>query len=73
MYVYKCVPGNVTLRVDSTWGVSQTLTAPRKTFPIFARKYYEYDHTRLDNQLRMTQLTAYDRYKHLMYLVITNG
>lgn len=62
-YSSKLYAGNVTIRVDPTWGVSGNLPAKRSRAPLFNRKYYEYDPSRLDSAVRMTQITAYDRCK----------
>ncbi len=55
--------GNVTVRVDSLWGVSNTLTSVRTQQATFTKKYYDYDSTRLLSSKRMSLLTAYDRCK----------
>ena len=55
--------GNVTLRVDPTWGVSETFHAPRKYTPLFTRKSYTYDTFRLSNSKIMALSTPYERCK----------
>ena len=35
--------GNVTIRTDSAWGVSNTLSTPRTREALFTYKYYDYD------------------------------
>lgn len=55
--------GNVTLRVDPTWGVSQDLQSPRTRGALFTRAYYEYDPDRLKDPRRSTLITPYGRCK----------
>jgi hypothetical protein len=55
--------GNVTIRVDPLWGVSQTIPVRRDREALFTKKYYEYDNSRLLNPKRFKLITAYDRCK----------
>ena len=55
--------GNVTIRVDPLWGVSNMLPASRIGQPQFTYKYYQYDPARLNNTVLMTLMTSYDRCK----------
>ena len=43
--------GNVTIRTDPAWGVSQTMTAPRTGEALFTYKYYDYDPRHLTTDL----------------------
>ena len=43
--------GNVTIRTDPAWGVSQTLTGPREREALFTYKYYDYDPRHLTTEL----------------------
>jgi hypothetical protein len=55
--------GNVTIRVDPMWGVSEMYVAARTQAAKFTLKYYEIDQSKLLNKQRMTLMTAYDRCK----------
>eukprot|EP01034_Spumella_vulgaris_P021395 gene21395-27425_t len=55
--------GNVTIRTDPTWGVSNTLTTARSKAAQFTLDYYEYSDQRLNSPKRLSQITAYDRCK----------
>ena len=55
--------GNVTIRVDPTWGLDDQFGIPRRAGPHFAYKYYEYTTPRLSNPVTSSQITAYDRCK----------
>lgn len=55
--------GNVTVRVDSSWGVSQYNQTLRNSEAKFTLQYYEYDKSRLSNPQRLSEITAYDRCK----------
>lgn len=56
--------GNVTIRVDPLWGVSDKYGILRKQEPLFTYKYYKYDPKRLNKTNIMTNLmTSYDRCK----------
>lgn len=55
--------GNVTLRVDPTWGVSGAYRSPRTKAALFTHKYYEIDQSRLNSSTRMLLNTPYDRCK----------
>ena len=55
--------GNVTIRVDPIWGVSQYYQEQRKSQAQFTLQYYEYDKSRLSNPARASEITAYDRCK----------
>lgn len=55
--------GNVTLRVDPTWGVSDTVRTPRHRAPLFTKQHYTYDARRLNDSRRLTRQTRYDRCK----------
>lgn len=55
--------GNVTLRVDATWGVSNTFTSPRQRETLSTHKHYELDASRLASKRRMQFSSAYDRCK----------
>eukprot|EP01038_Epipyxis_sp_PR26KG_P012059 gene12059-16136_t len=55
--------GNVTLRTDPTWGVSQTFTSPRPAGSLFTLRYYEYDQERLNDPIRSSLIQPYDRCK----------
>ena len=55
--------GNVTIRVDSIWGVSGTMPKEHTASPVYTKNYYDYDESRLSSAKRITQLTAYDRCK----------
>ena len=55
--------GNVTLRVDPIWGLSGTLPVSRTHVPIYTQSIYDYDKNRLNDPIRMTQMTDYDRCK----------
>ena len=55
--------GNVTIRVDPLWGVSATHGRKRSAAARFTLKYYEYDVTRLNNTVRKSLITSYDRCK----------
>ena len=57
------ITGNVTLRVDPTWGVSETLPVERTQVPKYAQSFYEYDAGRLNDSGRMSLMTPYDRCK----------
>lgn len=58
-----CVAPRVFCMSDPTWGVSNFLNTPRPQAAKFTFKYYEYDPDRLNNSIRLTQVTAYDRCK----------
>jgi hypothetical protein len=56
--------GNVTIRVDSIWGVDGNFGVPRRSSARFSRKHYDYDPRRLSNAPVMkTFVSAYDRCK----------
>ncbi|CAM9248295.1 unnamed protein product, partial [Ectocarpus fasciculatus] len=61
--------GNVTIRVDPVWGVSNNSPALRKNAALFSYKYYEYDERHLStnkvNEIRRPPplVTDYDRCK----------
>jgi len=55
--------GNVTIRVDSTWGVSQYNQTFRNSEAKFTLQYYDYDKKRLSDPQRLSEITAYDRCK----------
>jgi hypothetical protein len=55
--------GNVTIRVDPSWGVSQYRQNYRQQLAQFTLQYYEYDKSRLQDKVRSTEITAYDRCK----------
>ncbi len=56
--------GNVTIRVDPLWGVSQMAGVSRRTTEArFTKKYYEHDTSRLDDSVRYSLITPYDRCK----------
>ena len=55
--------GNVTIRVDPLWSVSNTLPSLRVKEPLFTFKYYKYDPKRLNTTNIMTLMTGYDRCK----------
>ena len=57
--------GNVTIRTDSIWGISGlTETQMKRTNgPLFTYKYYENNEIKLNNKLRMSLMTDYDRCK----------
>ena len=57
------IVGNVTVRTDSTWGVSGTLPTIRQNSPIFAHIYWEYDQDRLNSLDIDVQMSDYDRCK----------
>lgn len=61
----KLYDGNVTIRLDPVWGISQTpgTQALRLSESRFTKKHYEYDITRLNSTKRMSLLTPYDRCK----------
>jgi hypothetical protein len=55
--------GNVTIRVDSTWGLSGAYARQRKRVARFTRSYYDYDPSRLNNPKRAVEITPYHRCK----------
>lgn len=62
--------GNVTIRVDMTWGVSGAITFPRTNESLFSYKYYDYDprHLQVDERVAtfrrpQSLVTDYDRCK----------
>jgi hypothetical protein len=60
--------GNVTIRVDPVWGVSNNMEgaytpSTRKEEALFTYSYYEMDPSRLNNPVRATLTTDYDRCK----------
>ena len=55
--------GNVTIRVDPLWSVSDSLPTARNAQPLFTYKYYKYDPVRLNNSKIMTLMSPYDRCK----------
>jgi len=55
--------GNVTIRVDPIWGVSEEYSTPRMKEALFTLKWYEYDASRLNDPVRKKLITAYDRCK----------
>lgn len=55
--------GNVTVRTDPTWGVSQFMPRPRTQAPLFTYRHYEYDISRLQVPQRSAMITPYDRCK----------
>ena len=55
--------GNVTLRVDPTWGVSGAYRLPRMKAALFTHKYYEIDPSRLNSSQSTLLNTPYDRCK----------
>lgn len=55
--------GNVTVRVDSLWGVSGNAPMKRNMEATFTKKYYDFDPSRLSSPTRMSLLTSYDRCK----------
>jgi len=61
----KLYDGNVTIRLDPVWGISQTpgTQALRLSEARFTKKHYEYDSTRLNSPKRMSLMTPYDRCK----------
>ena len=72
--------GNVTIRVDPTWGVSQTpgTTTRRSREAKYTLQYYEYDVSRLNKTSRAALASPYDRCKanrrytyriHLIHLI----
>jgi tetrahydromethanopterin S-methyltransferase subunit F len=61
----KLYNGNVTIRLDPVWGISQepgTYTL-RKSEARFTKKHYDHDITRLNSTKRMSLMTPYDRCK----------
>lgn len=55
--------GNVTIRTDPTWGVSELFKTSRSAAPLFTLKYYDYDLDRLADPVRSALVTPYDRCK----------
>jgi hypothetical protein len=55
--------GNVTIRVDPTWGVSQMYGTKRTGAPLSTIRQYEYDSRRLNEPTRSAFITPYDRCK----------
>lgn len=55
--------GNVTIRVDSLWGVSDRAATKRIGESRFGKKYYDHDSTRLDDPVRYSLVTPYERCK----------
>lgn len=56
--------GNVTIRVDPLWGVSQYSGVSRRTSESrFTKKYYDHSNDRLGNAVRYSLITPYDRCK----------
>ena len=55
--------GNVTIRVDPLWSVSNMLPSLRTGEPLFTYKYYKYDPLRMNTTNIMTLMTSYDRCK----------
>jgi hypothetical protein len=55
--------GNVTIRVDPIWGVSETHSAYRNKESLFTLKWYENDASRLGDPERSQRVSAYDRCK----------
>jgi len=53
--------GNVTIRVDPTWGVSGMGGVTRKNAARFTLKYYDYEPERLTNKKIASIFTPYDR------------
>ena len=55
--------GNVTIRVDSLWGVSDRAATKRIGESRFGKKYYDHDSSRLDDPVRYSLITPYERCK----------
>lgn len=55
--------GNVTLRLDPIWGISNSYASLRASKSLFTLNYYEIDPSLLSNSKRMTLYSAYDRCK----------
>jgi hypothetical protein len=55
--------GNVTLRVDPLWGISNLFPLQRTTAPLFTKEHYVYSPDALASDSHMRFLTDYDRCK----------